>query len=87
MTVGGILVAINGFQVNIGLVATVAAFLVAAIWGYDAVASAKPLIQAGLVLKPQTKEADAEGAAPAEPPEQIEAQPQQVPQAGTEQTN
>lgn len=51
--VGGVLIAINGFQVNIGLIATVAAFLVAGIWGYDAASSLKPLLQSGLILKPQ----------------------------------
>lgn len=60
-TVGGVLVAINGLNVNVGLIATVAAFLVALIWGYDAMVSIKPLIQNGLVLKPdanQQKDAD-----------------------------
>lgn len=51
--VGGVLIAINGFQVNIGLIATVAAFLVAGIWGYDAATSLKPLLQSGLILQPQ----------------------------------
>ncbi len=52
--VGTVLLAINGFNLNIGLVATFASFLVAAIWGYDSVSSIRPMLQAGLVLKPQT---------------------------------
>ncbi len=60
MMVAGVLIAINGLQVNIGLVATVAALLVAAIWGYDALSSVKPLIQSNLVLKPQQDDAPEE---------------------------
>ncbi len=51
--VGTVLIAINGFNLNIGLVATFASYLVAAIWGYDSVSSIRPLLQAGLILKPQ----------------------------------
>ncbi len=52
--VGAVLIAINGFNLNIGLVATFASFLVGGIWGYDAISSLKPLLKAGLVLKPQS---------------------------------
>lgn len=52
LTVGTVLIVINGFNLNIGLIATVASFLVAAIWGYDAASSIKPLLQAELVLRP-----------------------------------
>ncbi|MFN3192204.1 MAG: hypothetical protein ACE361_16955 [Aureliella sp.] len=52
LIVGLVLLTINGLALNIGLVATVAAFLVAGIWGYDAITTLKPLMQAGLVLKP-----------------------------------
>ncbi len=54
LVVGAVLIGINGLNVNIGLVATVASFFVGVIWGYDAITSIKPLLQAGLVLKPQT---------------------------------
>ncbi len=57
LLVGGILVAINGLNLNIGLVATVASFLVAAIWGYDSLTSIRPMLKAGLVLRPQTNNA------------------------------
>lgn len=60
LIVGSVLIAINGLQVNIGLVATVAAFLVSGIWGYDAVTSIKPLLQSTLVLKPERVVADQE---------------------------
>ncbi len=53
LVVGLVLVAINGLNFNIGLVATVAAFLVAAIWGYDSLTSIRPMLQAGLVLEPK----------------------------------
>lgn len=53
LTVGMVLVAINGLNVNIGLVATVASFLVAAIWGYDSLTSIRPMLQAGLILRPE----------------------------------
>ena len=52
LIVGGILLVINGLAVNIGLIATGAAFLVAAIWGYDAATSLRPLLPSELVLKP-----------------------------------
>lgn len=53
LLVGIVLVGINGFNMNIGLVATVASFLVAAVWGYDSISSIRPMLQNGLVLKPQ----------------------------------
>ncbi|MCA9132729.1 MAG: hypothetical protein KDA45_06230, partial [Planctomycetales bacterium] len=53
LIVGGVLLIINGVNLNVGLIATIASFLVAAIWGYDAASSLKPLLQAGLVLQPQ----------------------------------
>ncbi len=42
---GVAIVSINGFQPNIALIATGASFLVAAIWGYDAIATLRPLLQ------------------------------------------
>lgn len=56
LVVGMVLVAINGLNFNIGLIATLAAFLVAAIWGYDSLTSIRPMLQAGLVLEPQTND-------------------------------
>ena len=53
LTVGTVLLFINGFTANIGLVAMVTSYLVAAIWGYDAGTSIKPLLQAGLILQPE----------------------------------
>ena len=43
--VGVTLVMINGFNVNIGLVAAIASFLVALIWGFDAFTTLKPLLR------------------------------------------
>ena len=54
LLVGTVLVAINGLSMNIGLFATVASFMVATVWGYDAISSIRPMLQNGLVLKPQT---------------------------------
>jgi hypothetical protein len=51
--VGTVLIVINGFALNIGLIATVASFFVALIWGYDAMSSLRPLLHAGIVLQPQ----------------------------------
>lgn len=45
--VGVTLVMINGLNVNIGLIATIASFLVALIWGFDAFSTLKPLLYAG----------------------------------------
>ena len=53
LVVGMVLVAINGVNMNIGLFATIAAFLVAAVWGYDSISSIRPMLQNGLVLTPQ----------------------------------
>ncbi|QDV26103.1 hypothetical protein [Aureliella helgolandensis] len=50
--VATVLIAINGFNINIGLIATFASLVVGAIWGYDAVSSMKPLLQASFVLNP-----------------------------------
>ena len=44
--VGGTLVMINGLNVNIGLIATIASFLVAMIWGFDAISTIRPLLYA-----------------------------------------
>ncbi len=44
LLVGGTLIMINGFNVNIALIATIASFLVAVIWGIDAVGTIKPLL-------------------------------------------
>ncbi|MCA9191864.1 MAG: hypothetical protein KDB03_08880 [Planctomycetales bacterium] len=49
--VGSVLITINGFNLNIGLVATVASFLVALIWGFDALSNLKMIMQS-LVLRP-----------------------------------
>lgn len=46
--VGVTLVMINGLNVNIGLIATIASFLVALIWGFDAFSTIKPLLYAAL---------------------------------------
>lgn len=67
VVVGGVLIAINGFNVNIGLVATIAAFLVSAIWGYDAMVTLKPLLQSRLVLQPNQDTDDEEDSAEAVP--------------------
>lgn len=56
LVVGLVLVAINGLNFNIGLIATLAAFLVATIWGYDSLTSIRPMLQAGLVLEPRTND-------------------------------
>ncbi|MEZ6150235.1 MAG: hypothetical protein R3C09_08940 [Pirellulaceae bacterium] len=53
LLVGTVLIAINGLSMNIGLFATVASFMVATVWGYDAISSIRPMLQNGLVLKPQ----------------------------------
>ena len=42
--VGAALIMINGLNVNIGLIATVASFLVALIWGFDAFNTLKPIL-------------------------------------------
>lgn len=65
LIVASVLIAINGFNLNIGLIATFASLVVAAIWGYDAVTGLKPLLEASFVLNPdvggnqQTRDADA----------------------------
>ncbi|MEM8733201.1 MAG: hypothetical protein AAGG44_03205, partial [Planctomycetota bacterium] len=64
LIVGLVLLTINGLTMNIGLVATVAAFLVAGIWGYDAITTLKPLMQAGLVLKPNPNNENKNAAQP-----------------------
>lgn len=53
LAAGAALVSINGFQVNIGLIATLASFMVAIIWGYDALATLRPLLQASRAVKSQ----------------------------------
>lgn len=52
LTVAGVLFAVNGFALNVGLIATLASLLVAAIWGYDGIMGLKPLLQSSLVLAP-----------------------------------
>ncbi|MEO8268669.1 MAG: hypothetical protein ABI557_03050, partial [Aureliella sp.] len=52
LLVGLVLLAINGLHLNIGLVATLAAFLVAAVWGYDSISSIRPMLKNGLILRP-----------------------------------
>ena len=54
LVVGMVLLAINGLNLNIGLIATVASFMVAAIWGYDTLSSIRPMLQSGLILNPLT---------------------------------
>ena len=49
--VGATLVMINGLNVNIGLIATIASFMVALIWGFDAITTIRPL----LFAPPETK--------------------------------
>ena len=55
---GVALVSINGARINIAFIATVASFLVTTIWGYDAVTSIRPLIQANRGQKKQQRDAD-----------------------------
>ncbi len=62
--VGTTLVMINGLKVNIALIATIASFLVAMIWGFDAVSTIRPLLYSASETPPpempveiQTKEA------------------------------
>ena len=49
--VGATLVMINGLNVNIGLIATIASFLVALIWGFDAITTIRPLLFAPVETK------------------------------------
>ncbi|MCC6509385.1 MAG: hypothetical protein IT423_09775, partial [Pirellulaceae bacterium] len=49
------LVSINGARINIAFIATVASFLVALIWGYDAIATLRPLLQASHAPKASKK--------------------------------
>ncbi len=55
---GVALVSINGARINVAFIATIASFLVALIWGYDAVTSIRPLLQAGRKPSQQNREAD-----------------------------
>ncbi len=52
--VGVTLIMINGLNVNIGLIATVASFLVAMIWGFDAFTTLKPLLYAAIETREAT---------------------------------
>ncbi len=52
------LVSINGARINIAFIATVASFLVAIIWGYDAGTSIRPLLQANRQQSNQKRESD-----------------------------
>ncbi len=61
LVVGGALIMINGFNVNIALIATIASFLVAVIWGIDAVSTIKPLLYAAKTTEAD-KPAEAEAA-------------------------
>jgi hypothetical protein len=56
MVVATVLYSINGLTPNLGLIATLASLLVAAIWGYDGLASLKPLLQSSLILEPPQQE-------------------------------
>ncbi|MCR9292273.1 MAG: hypothetical protein NXI32_06105 [bacterium] len=58
LIVGATLLTINGLNLSIGLIAALAAFMVSAIWGYDAIASLSPVLQNHLVLKPNGAELD-----------------------------
>jgi hypothetical protein len=58
LSAGGALVGINGLRVNIALIATIASFLVAAIWGYDALATLRPLLQVSRMPKIQPAPTD-----------------------------
>ena len=62
LVVGITLVMINGLNVNIGLIATVASFLVALIWGFDAFSTLKPLLYAAVetldAVPPPTPESE-----------------------------
>lgn len=53
LIVASVLIAINGFNLNVGLIATFASLVVAAIWGYDAMTGLKPLLEASFVLNPE----------------------------------
>jgi hypothetical protein len=54
------LVSINGLRLNIALIATLASFMVALIWGYDALSTLRPLLQASHVAKPRPTKVIAE---------------------------
>ena len=73
LIVGIVLLVINGVNLNIGLVATIAAFLVAGIWGYDSVSSLGPILQAGLESVEKKERADRKNQpnAPEAPPASI----------------
>lgn len=60
LAAGAALVSINGFRVNIGLIATMASFMVALIWGYDALATLRPLLQANRAAKSQIAKVSAD---------------------------
>jgi hypothetical protein len=69
MTVGSVLIAINGFAVNIALVAAIACFIVALIWGFDGVCSMRPMLHSGIVLRPSGGEAADQPMASTDPSE------------------
>ena len=60
LIVGIMLLIINGLSLNLGLLATIAAFLMAANWGYDSFSVLGPIIEAGLEsVERSAKEAEA----------------------------
>ncbi len=60
LVAGIAIVSINGARINIAFIATIASFMVAVIWGYDAVTSIRPLLQSNRQPKSQRREATAE---------------------------
>ena len=63
---GATLLLINGLEINVSFIATIAAFLVGGIWGFDAINSIKPLLaSAAQPLVDSSVSSDA----PASPPE------------------
>ena len=60
---GSTLLLINGLQINVSFIATIACFLVGSIWGFDAISSLRPLLSAATA---PVKDADAPAKAPAD---------------------
>ncbi len=61
---GSTLLLINGLQINVSFIATIACFLVGGIWGFDAASSLRPMLSAAA---PPMKETGAPTKAPTEP--------------------
>lgn len=47
------MISINGARINVAFIATITSFLVALIWGYDALSTLRPLLQASNHAKPR----------------------------------